>query len=178
MIRFSEFECGDSYTKRKFEVKLTNRDEETIDDDGLKISNNTIERMKKRKEYQKLLEGMTPKDISLVLLEIPHQLSNCANEISKYKKELSSIILKMDKVYGELYHDFKFGISNKQYRYTTKAEIEGQIKAHPRWQNVARERNALLARIEFWEQTGESLKQTGFAIKNYNDLQKHLSGEF
>lgn len=146
--------------------------------DGGVASNNTFERLKKRAKYRKMLQDMTPKDIESVILMIPHQLSICASEITKYNFELKKEMRKLETVYAELYKDYKFGTTDKRYRFGTKGEIESQIFGDVRWKNIKRRVDQIESRIEYWTRAGEEAKQTGFAIKNFIELKKLLAGEF
>jgi len=113
-------------------------------------------------------DNVTDKTISLSTLY--------ANLIQVYSKEVKILKTKFhdkEKIYGDLYHHYKF---NFQFQLDTKAEVEAYIKADNKYYTAALEYVDQEIVVKFIEQTLDHINNIGFRIKNYIDLKKMEKG--
>ena len=105
------------------------------------------------------------------------QLSNFHNQIrSLYVKELHILKNKAaekDKIYGELYHKYKY---NFDYTLDTKGEVEAYIKSDDIYYQTALQYAQQEIQVKYLEETLNHINNMGFRIKNYIDLQKMKLG--
>jgi len=93
-----------------------------------------------------------------------------------WSKELRILKIKgldKDKVYGELYHHYKYKFN---FQLDTKAEIEAYIKGDDKYYKIALEYAEQEIIVKFIEQSLEHINNIGFRIKNYIDLKKMSKG--
>ena len=111
------------------------------------------------------------------VMEKSIQLSNLyANILQIYTKELKFLKTKgheKDKIFGELYHHYKF---NFNFQLDSKGEIESYIKADNTFYNIALEYSQQEVQVKYLEQLLEHINNLGFRIKNYIDLKKISKG--
>lgn len=105
------------------------------------------------------------------------QLSNVYTQFLKiYSKELKDLKAKQverDKIYGELYHHYKF---EYDHALETKAEIDTYVRKDPKFYQIALEYSQIEVQVKFLEDTLAHINNIGFRIKNYIDLQKLSKG--
>jgi hypothetical protein len=105
------------------------------------------------------------------------QLSNIySNVLSIYSKELKifkNMQIEKDKIYGELYHKYKFEFD---YQLDSKSEVDSYIKSNELYYKLALECANQEVQVKFLEQTLEHINNLGFRIKNYIDLKKISKG--
>lgn len=128
-----------------------------------------------RKLKQKVEDELRLTDENIMAKSI--QLSNFANKIrGLYSKEfhiLRNKAAEKDKVYGELYHKYKY---NYEYQLETKGEVEAYIRADDVYYKVALEYAQQEMQVKYLEETMTHINNMGFRIKNYIDLQKMKLG--
>jgi hypothetical protein len=113
------------------------------------------------------------------ILDKSIQISNLYNQFLKlYNKELFDFknkLLEKDKIYGELYHHYKFKFD---YNLDTKSEIDNYIRSDEKYYQMALECVKLEVQVKFLEQILENINNLGYRIKNYIDLMKFKKGVF
>jgi len=92
---------------------------------------------------------------------------------SKECKDLKSKFHQREKIYGELYHQYKY---NFEYSLDTKNEVEAYIKADDKYYKAALEYSQQEIQVKFLEQSLDHINNMGFRIKNYIDLVKIKKG--
>lgn len=104
-------------------------------------------------------------------------ISNIQIEILKiHSKEFRLLKIKQldkDKVYGELYHFYKFKFDHSL---DSKSEIDTYIRADDKFYQIALEISQQEIQVNFLEKTLEMINTMGYKIKNYVDLQKISKG--
>lgn len=105
------------------------------------------------------------------------QLSNFHNKIRNlFTKELEILkhkLIQRDKVYGELYHKYKY---NFDYQLDTKGEVEAYIKSDNKYYQIAIECANQEVQVKYLEETLVHINNMGFKIKNFIDLKKMRLG--
>jgi len=133
----------------------------------------------KVEDFQKL-KDVVEKELKITdenVLEKSIQLSNFyAKFLQIYSKELKilkSLYHEKDKVYGKLYHHYKF---EGDFQLDTKAEVEAYIKADDTYYKIALKYSQQEIQVKFLEQVLDHINNLGFRIKNYIDLKKMSQG--
>lgn len=129
----------------------------------------------KNEDFQKL-KKFVEKELKIEesnVMEKSIQLSNLYTKFLQiYTRELKNLKSKHHekaKVYGELYHHYKFKFD---YQLDTKAEVESYIRADDKYYQIALEYSNLEVQVKYLEQILEQINNLGFRIKNYIDLKK------
>lgn len=133
----------------------------------------------KNEDFQKL-RNFVEKELKIEesnVMEKSIQLSNLYTKFLQiYTRELKNLKSKHHekaKVYGELYHHYKFKFD---YQLDTKAEVESYIRADDKYYQIALEYSNLEVQVKYLEQILEQINNLGFRIKNYIDLKKISQG--
>lgn len=86
---------------------------------------------------------------------------------------LKKMATEKDKLYGELYHEFKF---KSDFQLDNRNEIDIYVKANERYYNkcLAFQNQEIV--VKYLEETLQNITTTGYRIKNYVDLLKLKMG--
>lgn len=83
--------------------------------------------------------------------------------------------LKKDKIYGKLYHKYKFDF---EFQLDTKAEVESYIKADDEYYKIALEVANQQMITNYIEEVLKEINTIGFNIKDYIELEKLKRGVY
>lgn len=88
-------------------------------------------------------------------------------------RELKTLCLEKDRIYGTLYEKYKF---KGDYKLDSRNEIEAWIFADPVYIKVATEYIDKETVVKYLENVTEAISKLSFSIKNYIEYKKFLSG--
>ena len=101
--------------------------------------------------------------------------SKCLNFYLQEVKILKTILIEKDKVYGELYHKFKFNPDKEpQYNYTLDShkELDIYVKSHDDYYKKALQYQNQELIVKYLEETLKNIDSTGYRIKNFIEFKK------
>lgn len=129
-----------------------------------------VQKLKKISEEQLVLneDNVINKSLNFPLLHNQY--------IQIYFKEvklLKTIKADLDKLYGELYHKFKF---SNDFNIDGLKEIDIYIRADQSYYNKLLEFNQEETVVKYLEMIIDNVKNAGYAVKNYIDLYKFKNG--
>ncbi|MDD5651610.1 MAG: recombination mediator protein UvsY [Candidatus Nanoarchaeia archaeon] len=112
------------------------------------------------------------------------QMSNLFHEVqpifSKEYKILKLLEIEKNKLYGQLYHYYKYGKmeGKEDFKFTleTKSEIDSYIKSDELYYNKMLEYANQEIIVEYLKEIIKNINNIGYNIKNYIDLQKVYKG--
>lgn len=136
-----------------------------------------FDKLKKQVELEMKLDpsNITAKSISLSNLnyELLAILSN-------QKRLLNSMKIERDRVYGKLYHYYKFGRlegrENFAFSLDSKSEIESYIKSDDVYYKLAISLSQQEIIVDYLDQIIKSINSINYNIRNYVELQKFTKG--
>jgi hypothetical protein len=88
-------------------------------------------------------------------------------------QKLKEIAIYKEKVYGELYHKYKF---EGQYQLSTKTEVDVYVKSDGIYYKKCLEEANQEIIVKYLEAVVDSILKNGFQIKNYIELMKLKQG--
>jgi hypothetical protein len=91
-------------------------------------------------------------------------------------KELNMIKIEKDKIYGDLYHAYKFENKSGGYDLNTKTEIEVYVKRDEKYYKIALKYYNQESIVKYLEGVLQIINTMGFSIKNYIEIQKLRMG--
>jgi hypothetical protein len=92
---------------------------------------------------------------------------------SKELRELKNISHRKDKIYGDLYHHYKFKFN---YQLDSAKEIDNYVKADDKYYQVALEYSNQEVIVKYLEQTLTHINNLGFRITSYVEMKKMKKG--
>jgi hypothetical protein len=100
---------------------------------------------------------------------------------SKEKRNLEIKKLEKEKVYGELYHWYKFNVADKnglkfEFQLGSISEIDIYVKSNPQYHQIALECSQIENHISFLDQTLQHINSMGFTIGHYVNMLKINKG--
>jgi len=96
--------------------------------------------------------------------------------VSLYMQELrilKNLSAEKDKIYGELYHKFKF---KSDYQLDSNKEIDVYVKADDKYYNKCLDFQNQEIIVSYLEMTLQNITNTGYRIKNFIELLKLKMG--
>jgi hypothetical protein len=141
----------------------------------------------KNEDFQKLKDTteqelkITPENAMDKSIQLSNLYISFLKIHSKEKRVYEVKKLEKEKIYGELYHWYKFPVPNKtgdkfDFQLGSISEIDIYIKSNPQYHQLALECTQLEVQLNFIEQTLQHINNLGFKIKNYIDLLKISKG--
>jgi len=112
---------------------------------------------------------ITPENVEAKSLQLSNFHTQCLQIFVKELQILKNKIIEKDKVYGELYHKYKY---NFEYQLDTKGEIESYIKADDKYYKIALECAQQEVQVRYLEDTVTQINNIGFRIGNFINLRK------
>jgi len=112
---------------------------------------------------------ITPENVEQKSLQLSNFHTQCLQLFVKELSILKKKLLDKDKIYGELYHKYKY---NFDYQLDTKGEVEAYIKADDKYYQIALECAQQEVQVKYLEDTCLQINNLGFRIKNFIDLRK------
>jgi len=93
-------------------------------------------------------------------------------------KELGSLKVERDKIYGELYHTFKTGKNPicDGYDISTKGEIDIYVRTDPKFCTIQKSYSTQESLVKFLEMALDNINKMSFNIKNFVEIRKLRMG--
>lgn len=129
------------------------------------------------------LMQMSKEDLEVTKENISDKSIKYSSIYHKYVKmkyhqdiEFSKLKIEREKVYGDLFHAYKFENKSGGYDLSTKTEIDIYVKKDPDFQKINLKYLKQEALLKFLEQTVENVKNMSYSFKNYVDIEKFQQG--
>lgn len=143
-----------------------------------------FQKFKKRIEEQLKI---SPSNVDEKNIALSNLYINLLQIWSKEMKILKQISADKDKIYGDLYHHYRFGNTPKNgqiyrvnqqidFQLDSKSEIDVYIRSDNIYYQKALEYSDQEIIVKFIEQSLDIINSLGYRIKNYIDLQKMKKG--
>jgi hypothetical protein len=142
-------------------------------DDFQKLKKKMVEELKVNEE------NVQQKSISISNLYM-----SVLSVYNKERYEFKKLECEKDKLYGELFHHYKYGgtpqtqakYGKQDYQLDTKTEIDPYIKSNPDYYDLVLKMAQIENQVNFLEQSLQNINNMGFRIKNYVELLKISKG--
>ena len=112
-------------------------------------------------------------NISEKSISVPYSHSKYINIFSREFKLFRDLSIKKDKLYGKLYHYYKFDFN---YSLSSKTEIEPYINNNDEYYKLLLEMNEQEEIVKYLEKIVKVFEGLSFSIKNFIEYQKFISG--
>jgi hypothetical protein len=135
----------------------------------------TLEDLQKLKTISEDQLTINEENILTKSLNLPLYYQQYSQIYVKELKLLKVLSLDKDKLFGELYHHYKF---KSDFSLDTKGEIVTYIQADQKYYDKCLEVSNQEVVCKFIEQLLDNINKTGYSIKNYIELKKMKEGLF
>lgn len=133
----------------------------------------TLQDLSKLKEIARKELKFTDDGLQSKIANQPIYTQKWLDLLLKEKHILSVIEAEKDKVYGKLYHKYKY---ESDFRLDTRGEIDVYVKADDAFDIVLKKYNESLVIVEWLDETLKNFRAMAWSMKNHLDLRKFLSG--
>lgn len=133
----------------------------------------TLKDLSKLKEIAKKDLKFTDDDLQTKISDHPFLTQKWLDLLLKEKYVFSQVEAKKDKLYGTLYHKYKY---DYDYKLDSNKEIDIYVKSDDLYDEVLKEYNESLVIIEWLDETLKNFRSMAFQMKNHLDLRKFLAG--
>lgn len=130
-------------------------------------------------EFQKKVD----KDLEITKDNVYEKSMNYSSIYHKYistyyraLNKLNELKIDKDKIYGDLYHEYKFQNKNGGYEISTKTEVDLYVKRDDIYIKVAKQFSNQEGIVKYLELVLDDIKSMSYTLKNYIEFEKLRMG--
>jgi len=116
---------------------------------------------------------ITESNVLLKSIEIPQIYTFYLNHYRKTLKYYKELLVLKDKIYGELFHYYKYEFTHALDK---KTDIEPYINSNEKFYKILIKVNNQEIYLKWLEKALDNIKQMSFNIKNFIDYKKFMNG--